>query len=207
MNNKTKILILSTRERIKEKKGLLASFISIFVGLISGSCLFNSPDFSAKNKLLSLFISFSTEITDKTQIEIFSGFLLCGLLYFAVMFFCGGNIFGKELSLFATAVKASGISVLVAFLYNQYGIEGFEYTLLVFIPGKCALILAMLLITECCFNTSGKLRSGVSNADAKALIKVFSLRSAVALAMMFFSVLIDFLCLIGFSKLINFIQN
>lgn len=198
------MIILFTRERIKEKRGLLASFLSIFIGLIFGSCIYNLPDFSLKNKLLSLFVSFSTEITDKTHIEIFSGFLLSALMYYAVMFFCGGNVFGKEFSMFATSVKASGISALIAFLYNQYGIEGFEYTLLVFIPGKCALIFAMLFLTECCFDTSSKLRSGINNADAKSLIKMFSLKNAVASVIMFISVLFDYLCLVGFSKLISF---
>jgi len=118
MNNKIKRNFVLIHKITTEKKGIIASFVSILIGIILGSCIYNSPDFSLKNKLLSLFVSFNTEITDKTHIEIFSGLVLSGLIYYVLMFFCGGNIFGKELSLLVTSIKASGIGALIAFLYN-----------------------------------------------------------------------------------------
>jgi len=204
MNIYLKTNLLPVFEKLSNRTGLIASFASVLAGIAFGSCVYNLPDISCKNELLSLFIDFSTEITDKTYIEIFSGIVISGVLYFISMFILGGNVFGKELSLLATAVKALGIGALISFLYYQHGVEGFEYALLIFLPGKFVLIFAMLFFTECCFNVSEKLRSGFNNEDTKLLIKMYTFKSIVAFGIMFISWLIDFLCLIGFSKLISF---
>lgn len=191
-------------EKMIQKRGVIVSFASVFVGIVSGCVIYNLPNFSAKSKLFSLFTEFNTQISDKTFIEIFSAIFLSGITYFVVMLFLGGNIFGKEVIFLFTAIKASGIGALISFLYNQYGAEGLEYTFLVFIPGKVFLLFSMLLLTECCSDTSKKLHYGLSDHDSKFIIKIYILKCAIAFGVMFASWLIDFLCIVCFSKLFSF---
>lgn len=204
---KNSLLISLSKNALLNDRGLLFSFLSILTGLIFGSVLTVFPDNGIKDEILSLFVSFNTEITDKSKIEIFSGIILSGLVYFGIMFFLGGNVFGKELSLIVTAIKASGITAVIAFLYSHYALKGLEYCLLVFLPGKIIFIFAMLFITKSCFDFSKKLRHGASeSADIKAVTKLYSLKAVFSLLIFMLSWIIDFLTLIIFTGLFDFRQ-
>lgn len=204
MKSEFKSDILIIFEKSTHKRALVLSFISVLIGIIIGSVLYNLPDFFIKDEAFSLFVDFNTDITDKTNVEVFSGIAISCLLYFFIMFTFGGNIFGKELTLLTTALKASGLGVLVSFLYDRYGAEGFEYTLLVLIPGKSILFFSMLFLSECCFEASTKLRCGINNNDVKRLIKMFGVKSFISLGVMLISWVIDYFCITGLSALVSF---
>ena len=186
----------------KADKGLIFSFISICTGLISGAVITEFFNNQVKEDALAVFLSFFTEITDKSKAEIFSGIATEGLIYFLALFICGSNVFGKELSLFFTAVKSAGISSIITALYSQYGLRGFEYCLLVFMPGKSFFLFSMLYMTKCSYVFSKSLRSGLNGNTLKSEKNIFAVKSAVALTLMLISWTADFLNLIFFNSLI-----
>ncbi len=200
------LLRLNVAELLRDG-GLVFSFLSVFVGLVIGAV---TPLLSADGtagEILSLFVSFNTQLADKSKIEIFSGIALSGLLYFGLMFLFGGNIFGKELLLFVTAIKASGITAVITFLYSQYALKGLEYCLLVFMPGKIILIFAMLFLTKSCYDFSKKLRKGFAQAEEnKTAVRLFSLKAVISLFILMLSWTADFLCILVFSGLFDFKQ-
>lgn len=203
MNEKNNRLLISlNKSALLNDRGLLFSFIAILFGLIFGTVLTVFFENGIKNEILSLFVSFNTEIADKSKMELFSGIILSGLLYFGAMFISGGNIFGKELSLIITAVKASGITAVIAFLYSQYALKGLEYCLLIFLPGKLIFMFGMLFMTKCCFDFSKKLRCN-SNEVIKDT-KLFSLKSSISFLIFMLSWTVDFLAIIVFSGLFDF---
>ncbi len=189
---------------LNKNKSLLFSFLSILSGVLTGACVYNLSDSPVRKELLSDFISLNAQFRDKTNPEIFSGIFIGGLIFFSGMFILGGSFLGKELSFFASAVKFSGIGAMISHLYREYGAEGFEYVLLVFMPGKIIFIFAALLITKICFDTSDKLRCGLCGADASALTKAYGLKCLTAFLIMSASYIVDFVCLKLFSGLVSF---
>ena len=204
MNYKSEDKFAAFKKILTDNFTAIVSFISIFIGIFTGACVYSFSDSFFKNEIMVAFLSFNTNFNDKTNIEIFSGMLISGLIYFFVMFVLGSNIFGKELSPVVTLFKTTGLGAIIAYLYQQFGAEGFEYALLVFIPGKMLFIFAALLITKLCFETSISLRSGLSKEDIAVLIKIYSIKSLFCLAVMIASWSVDFICLKAFSGLINF---
>lgn len=193
------------QSKLIEDRGLLFSFLSVLSGLLSGAITANYPESSLKEKILTLFVSFNTDLADKTKAEYFCGILLSTLLYFFILFACGSNTFGKIPALLVTFFKATGITAVIAFLYAQYGLKGLEYCLLVYIPGKILLIFAMLFFTKACFDFSCVLSAGFTvTAEAKTLRRVFLLKAAVSLLILVLSAATDFLSCILFASLFQF---
>ena len=189
----------------KKDKTLAYSFCSVLIGLISGAIIICFSPTTLKAETADLFVSFFTDFTDKNKLEIFSGLALEGLIYFGALFVAGSNIFGKEMTLFITALKASGITAIISVLYSDYTLKGLEYTLLVFLPGKVILFFAMLFMTKFCFEFARDLRKGKGNIkETKSITNVYIAKSLIALLFMLISWLIDFFTIIIFSSLFDF---
>lgn len=202
VTNKIKIII--TDFDFKKDKALIYSFVSVAVGLISGAVITVFSTSTLMSETTDLFVSYFIDFTDKNKLEIFSGISLEGLIYFGALFIAGSNIFGKELTLILTALKASGITAIITVLYSNYGLKGLEYALLVFLPGKVILFFVMLFLTKFCYEFSAALRI---NKDRISTINVFMVKSLIALFFMLFSWLVDFLTVIIFSGLFEFNQQ
>lgn len=181
---------------------LLFSFLSIASGLVFGVVVYIVSSALIENELYNLFIDFNILFSGKTYLEIFSGFTLSGLIYFFSMFIVGGSIFGKLLCSIITFVKAMGISLVTSYLYCNFGLKGFEYALLVFFPGKVALLFAMLFMTKICFECSALLTSGNELNSVK--IKNYCLKTIVVFIFLLVSWTVDLLCIVVFSGLFDF---
>lgn len=191
----------------KKDKALLYAFAAVTVGFISGAAVTNIAS-SVTGEAADLFVSFFTDFSDKSRLEIFSGLALEGIIYFLALFIAGSNIFGKELTLLLTALKASGITAIISVLYSNYGLKGLEYTLLVFLPGKTVLFFTMLFMTKFCYEFSADLRrEKACLKETKAVTGVFAVKSIIALLIMLLSWLTDFLCITVFSGLFSFTKQ
>lgn len=181
---------------------LIFSFLSIASGLIFGVVSYIFSSSLIESELYKLFVDFHLLFSDKTNLEIFSGFALSGLAYFFLMFVVGGSIFGKLLCSFITFIKAVGISLVTTYLYCDYGLKGFEYALLVFFPGKIILLFAMLFMTKTCIESS-VLLTNVSEMNS-VKIKNYCLKMIVVFIFLLISWMVDMLCIIIFSGLFSF---
>ena len=198
-------VLVKLNKILPDDRGLVCSFISILSGLVFGSVVAVLPEHGIKSEILSVFLSFNTDFADKTKTEILSGFVLSGLIYFALLFLFGGNVFGKELVLIITSLKASGITAIIAFLYAEYSLKGLEYTLLVFLPGKAVFFFAMLFMTKSAYDFSGRLRRGLRDKDdMKIHTRLFCLKVLISFVVFALSWLIDFACICIFSGLFSF---
>ncbi len=187
----------------KDDISLYISFGSILTGFLCGVLMYIYTDDSIKNKISDFFISFHTDFSDKSTIEIISGFLLYGIIYYFSMLLLGSSIFGNVLSPMLTTVKASGITVLICAFYCEYSLKGLEYTLLVFSPGKSILIVAMLIMTKTCIDMSGEIKAYTKNNQSE-IIKTYLLKCCALLPFFVFSWITDLLCVKIFSGLFDF---
>lgn len=186
-----------------ENTSLNISFVSVLSGLISGVTVYIFIDSDIKEKISYLFFEFYSVFSDKTSIEIFSGIALYGIIYFTAMFILGGSIFGKTILPALTFFKAMGITILACYFYNKYSMNGLQYALLVFFPGKFILIAAMLILTKICFETSRDILS-FEKCEKAQLIRIYAIKGCITFFLFFFSWIIDFICIEIFSDLFEF---
>ena len=186
-----------------QDKDLAISFLSVFSGLLVGLIMYTFLDNGTRKEIFELFIDFNTIFTNKTTIEILSGIVLYGLLYFIILFILGGSFLGSVAAPIVTLIKSAGLTLIVSNLYCEYALKGLEYTLLVFFPGKCILILAMLLMTKNCIATSRKIIYNDKDTQVKNITD-YSIKSLIILIIFLFSWITDFGLIKVFSNLFNF---
>ena len=188
-------------------KSAITSLLIIIVGVISGALLYSIRGESLTGELLESFLGFATDFSHKSKPEIISGLLLPDIIYFIVMIILGTCAFGTPAVILISAVYSMGLSLTVAYIYDSFALQGIEYCLMIFLPGKFMLILAMLLLTQNCVVTSNGIRLaiyGKSLNDRVVDLKKYSIRNLVIFIIIMLSGLIDFLTLTSFSSLFEF---
>ena len=192
MSLKLKEKIASFVDANCENKALILSFISILSGIFLGSCLYNANMDNFSEYISSFFMSINSHIYN-SNFSFFRNIILDALKYFGMMFLLGGNFFGKEISFIVTAIKFIGIGVIISFLYQEYGAEGFEYILLVFIPGKILFIFAALFMTKFCSDSSKELRNGLHYTEkVSSFARIYGTKSVITFLIFLVSCLVDF---------------
>lgn len=188
--------------------GLMLSFVSVFVGLLGGVAAFVMMDEGLKAEITKSFSAYIVQLTSSSKCEIFLSFILSGIIYFFVIFYSGGSIFARETVIIITALKFAGLSMLLACLYSTFNIEGFEYAILVLMPGKFLFIFGSLLLTKDAFDFSGKLRKNIfEKAEHTTLLKRYMVRSLTVLLIFSVSWIIDFTAYLLFSPLFEFFEK
>lgn len=202
---KVNAVVFSLKGLFRKDQGLLAAFLSALTGLVSGAFVYAFVLHEKNDLIVGAFIKFTTKFSDKSDIEIFSGFALGVLFYFAALFISGSSFLGKRLSIVITLFKTAGIGTLISHLYITYGLKGLEYVLLVFFPGKIIFIFAAVLMTKCCFDMSSSVKNGVDEKGSAAqLIKMYYLKTLVYLLIFILSSAVDFFTIKIFSDLFDF---
>lgn len=187
------------------KKSAIISSIILVVGIISGTIIYFVTDESLINELWDYFISFSTDFSNKNKTEIISGLIMQNLIYYILMLLFATCFFGAPAVVVTSFLKASGLGMLTAYIYDNFALKGVEYGLLVIFPGKIILILAMILLTQNCCMTSLDIKNYITNNSNKIVdLKKFALRSILILILILISCLIDFLTIVSFSSLFDF---
>ncbi len=183
----------------------LVSFSVIASGLVFG-CLFYTFEGSLlKNELWNFFVSFSSDFSNKNKPEILSGLLISNMPYVCLMTVFGTCAVGTPAVFLLSFLKSAGLGALSSYIYSSYALEGIEYCLLIFFPGKIILLFAMLLLTQSCYTLSRDIFSALKQEGIKKVnMEKYFLRTVLITAIFSFSALIEFLCLTSFSSLFSF---
>lgn len=190
---------------ISENKSSVQSTVTIISGIIFGVLLYVLNYENLNGDLFKYFISFSMDFTHKSKPEIFSGLLLPDLIYLIAMIILGTCVCGTPAVLSISLINSMGLGTLMAYIYDNFALKGIEYCLMVLLPGKFLLVLAMILLTQNCVVTSKSIKEAVYTKNDRVVdFKKYTIRALVILAIILLSTLIDFLAIISFSSLFEF---
>lgn len=183
----------------------IISCIPIGTGLLLG-CLFCFLfENQITEKLITAFVEFATNHSNKSGLEIFSGIVLSIIPYFLIMYFLGTSARGTSAIFLMTFLKALGLSIVTTYIYFTYELKGIEYCLLVFFPGKILLLFSMLLLTENCYVTSKQIQRTVKNKnESKVDLIKYDFRNVFIAVIMLLSCLVEFVLIKAFSTLFVF---
>lgn len=197
--------IKSERKRLElSDKLLIVSAAVLFCGIAAGALLFRTNSSYMSNEIYRYFISFSTDFSGKSYIEILSGFLSVNVLFFCVAAILGTSALGDIPVFVLTFFKASGIGALTSYLYSTYGLRGFEYFILVLFPGKIFLVISMLLLAQSSSMSSIRVRKCINKLSQEEYdLKVYLLRSLFILILIIVSCLVDSVAIKLFSPLFS----
>lgn len=207
-----KINAVITAKRLKTPENnyynisALISAIPIGVGIISGCIVYLLFGEIIKGELWNFFIRFTIEFTGKTKVEILTGLLLSNVPYLVLMYLFGTNLRGTYLAFALSFFKSFGLGLISTYIYCAYSLKGIEYCLLIFFPGKVIQIFSMLLLTENCHNMSLNLSNVVKEKnDSHIDLMRYELRNIFISALFTLSCIVDFIMIICFSTLFEFV--
>lgn len=183
-------------------KALIISFFTILLAIILSTILFNLNSALISDKLMELFIKFETDFSNKTFIEIFSGFVLSFVPFYVLVTIFGTSLVGFFPIIITVFVHTFGIGCLASYIFSEYALMGFEYFLLVMFPGKIITIFGGLLLCEITVNSSQQIKEGVKKISGEVWgQKIYSLRCLIVGFLFLLAALVDTITVKLFSPL------
>ena len=190
---------------INVNRSTIQSASIIILGIICGVLLYVFNTETLSGDLFEYFISFTTDFSYKSKPEIFSGLMLSDLIYLIAMVIFGTCAVGTSAVICLSLINSMGIGMLTAYIYDSFALEGIEYCLIVLLPGKFLLILAMILLTQNCVITSKLIWESANNkADRVVDFRKYIMRILIITIIFFLSTLVDFITVTAFSSLFEF---
>ena len=207
---KINAVITARRIKMPENKFYnISAFISaipIGMGIIFGCVVYLLFGEQIKGELWDFFISFTTEFIGKTKTEILTGLILSNVPYLLFMYLFGTNLRGTYLTFTLSFFKSFGLGLLSSYIFSTYALKGIEYCLLIFFPGKVLMIFSMLLLTDNCYNASLKLSDKVKEKNDSHIDLIrYDLRTIFISVLVVLSCVVDFVMIICFSTLFDFV--
>ncbi len=184
--------------------GIVFSFAAIALGLIFGSVLYIFSKNYTYDTLFEYFIRFSTEFSYKNKPEIFSGLIVSNILYVILMLVFGMGALSSPVIFLLSFIKSAGLGMTVTHIFNTYALEGIEYCMLVYFPGKALLLFSMLLLTQSCYWSSREISRAIKGEDVIVRTDKYILRSVLICLVFVIASLIEFITIICFSSLFSF---
>lgn len=185
-------------------KLLLAAGSVMLLGIITGVILFRTNSSYMSNELCQYFISFSTDFSGKSYLEILSGFLSVNIIYYGIVVIMGTSALGDAPIIIMTFLQSTGLGALTSYLFTTYGIRGFEYFLLVLFPGKIILLIASLLAAVNGLKSVIHIRNCLKHTLREEYhFKLYLIRSLLVLAIMAVSCLVDSVTIKLFASLFS----
>lgn len=195
--------------RFKENKSILknysAAIITVLVLCIStvfGVLFYKLCNSLFDEELNSLFNNYTNIFINKSKPEILSGLLLGNAVYFILMLLFSTSVIGSAFIYSVSALKITGLGVVVAYLYGQFGLKGIEYCALVIFPGKFFMILSMIILIDSCIYICKNIRK--KQAEYTDILKNQIIRVMLVLMFMALSLVLDYITLTVFSDLFQF---
>ena len=190
---------------INENKSAVQSTLIIISGIVIGAILYIFNLENLSGDMFEYFISFSMDFTHKSKPEIFSGLLIPDLIYVIVMVILGTCVFGTHSVAYISLINSMGLGMLITYIYDNFALKGIEYCLIVLLPGKFLLVLAMILLTQNSVITSRLIKdSAYGRGDRVVDLRKYIIRILVITVIIILSTLVDFLTVISFSSLFDF---
>ena len=112
----------------------------------------------------------------------FLGYICSDMVWLFAIFVLGSSIYGGRMIYILLFVKAAGISAQACLFIQNNLTQGISIYYLIVFPGKCLLLLAMLIMGQNCVFTSNEIKKCLSEqgVENKRILSLFVLRSAVA---------------------------
>ena len=190
---------------IKHKLQLLNPAL-LALALVSGTVLYVVSRDYLTGEIWECFTGFFLDFSSKTKLEVFSGMLLSHLPYLVLTIVFGTCSMGYILVITAAFVKIMGIGMIATYLYSSFGLQGIEYALLIFFPGKFLMIFSMLYLMDICTTNSLYIKSLTKGESIiKNSSNLYTVRTVTAVIVFTFSLLIDCFLAVSFSSLFSFI--
>ena len=200
---KTRTPLFSGQLTLSRKLLLISGFV-ILLGITTGVLLFRTNSSYMSGELCKYFLSFSTDFSGKSYIEILSGFLSVNLIYFCIIAVMGTSALGEIPIIIMTFLQAVGIGSLTSYLFTSYGIRGFEYFLRVLFPGQVILLTGNLLLSQNCMKSVIQIRKCLKQTTHEQYdLKLYLIRSLFILAIILASCLIDSITIKMFAPLFS----
>ena len=186
-------------------KSAILSAVIISMGIMSGVGIYLLSN-GIIDELCDCFFAFVTDFSNKNKPEILSGLILSNVPYLIMMLIFATSVIGVFGIVGLTFAKSMGMGLLITYIYDSFALKGIVYSLLVILPGKFVMILAMILLTQSSIITSQDIRKSISCRDDKTVsLHKFALRIVVILLIFILSSIIDFITICSFSSLFEFI--
>lgn len=187
-----------------KNNGLLFSFSAIALGLVFGCVLYVLSKDYTNETILKYFLRFTTEFSYKNKSEIISGLIVSNIPYLIFMFIFGAGALSSPFIFLLSFIKSAGLGMTATYIYDMFALDGLEYCLLIFFPGKAVLLFSMLLLTQSCFMTSSEVRRSIKGEDVTVKMENYIIRSVLICSVFIIASLIEFIVINCFSSLFSF---
>lgn len=204
---KINAVIAPKRIRLKntellQNKSTIITFLLLVVAVVAGVLFYSLFNELLNENLCASFTAFSELVAEKSKPEIFSGLLLSIFIYLLLVFLFSTSVIGAPFIYILSFLKLMGLGAVVAYIYSAFGLKGIEYCLLVLLPGKFFLILAIMILTDSAVHLSRSIR--LKDSDNVIEYKIIFARFILVFIIATLSVLIDYATCIFFSSLFDF---
>ena len=196
---------LVKKQTLKPKatdKSVVLAFLSVAVGIVAGGVLFTLNQELCANEISGVFARFTESFSTRSDADVMLTMLFTRLIYFAVILVSGTSIAGTGIALIYTVINFSSLSMIASYLYSAHNLQGLEYCLLVFYPGKILYILSSLLVLKNALEYCDTLTH--KPIDAINSKKRYIGTGAVIFAIYTSGIIIDFILIKMFSSLFSF---
>ena len=139
------------KNNISLNLSLTLSILPILCGFISGALLYVFMKESLYRGVFDVFISFFTDFSNKSSLQILSGLIISELPYIFIMLIFSFSAIGYPFVLMLTYIKSIAPTLLFAHLYSEYALKGAEYVFLILLPGEIINLFGIILLTQGCF--------------------------------------------------------
>lgn len=194
------------KNNISLNLSLILSILPILCGFISGALLYAFMKENLYRGVFDVFISFFTDFSNKSSLEILSGLIISELPYIFIMLIFSFSAIGYPFVLMLTYIKSIAPTLLFAHLYSEYALKGAEYVFLILLPGEIINLFGIILLTQGCFAFSRHIDGVLKNLKGEYIqeLKGFLLKFSVSVAIILFGNLITLFTISLFSGLFSF---
>ncbi len=205
-----KINAVISSELRRKKKSLdnyqkypIKAFLLLIAAVISGVAVYIIFNDSLRESINSVFINHNEYLKKNNGKDILISLILSSAIYIVILLVFSTNVLGMPYIYTLSFLKIQAIAVIISHLYLNYGINGIEYSIIVFLPGKALLIVTTLILIDFSDNVIGRIRER-DNSINSFDIKKISVLLIIVLLLAALSVMLDYLSLRFLSDLFSF---
>ena len=175
------------------KRTLYRLTVVLAVGIFCGVLMVLTNKTLFSGTLQEEITTFHESFQNDSFLRRFFGFVCCDTWFFALLFLCGSSNYGKQITYALLFLKASGIGALAAVYIQNLGQQGVGAYYIGVFPGKCLLLLVLLMMGQNCIHNEAELRQsfGKQGSANKNSCSMYVLRSAVIYIILLISDLLN----------------
>ncbi len=188
MKRKLKIKAYSNKSKLiknnilkNNQKLIILTFLFIIGLLLGASCVKNSNEFML-DRIKELIDAFFLKKTNQSILKNFSSFFLSDMLFIIISAACGLCIIGEPAIWALPFIRGLGIGAITGYLYNNFNINGFMFSLLyIIIPSTISVSFLIICCKENILSQK-ELRQKLNNQSTESgnqYLKLFAVRNLI----------------------------